>query len=529
MTAMRGGSCTADVTDWDTRTVIVRTAQGRVRGLARPGDQVFRAIPYTTAPVGPGRFARPEPHVGWDGIRDATRPGPRAPGLERTDFGALDLSPVLGTIRESAGDYLSVTVTTPDTTARGLPVLVYLHGGGLTSGTGQADLYDGASYARDGIVLVTVNYRLGAPGWLHLPDAPDNRGLLDVLAALGWVAQNIHAFGGDPGRVTVAGQSAGAMIVACLLAAPAAEGLFCRAISQSGNGLCAYRPEHAYLVTRSFAGMLAQPPTAEALGRLPDERLVQALALMPGIDHAAHGLLDPTLGNSPLKPVIDGEVLTGQPADVVRATGRSTAESLLIGSNAQEGNLYLVPHSAARPVTEADLAAIAARRSHEPQQLISGYRARHPDADPGDLAGRIITDLFNEGSQALASAHAAVPGARTFGYEFAWRSAAFGGTLGACHCVELPFTFAASNLPALYGERGLLGPGMSTHAPGAGEAIAALAARTHAAWASFVTDADPGWSARSGHDLTTMRIDDTWELIESANSGSSRSVGSPRS
>jgi len=501
------------MTGTSTRTVIARTAQGRVRGLVRRADQAYKAIPYAAAPLGPGRFARPAPPAGWDGIRDATRPGPVAPSLERTGFGALDLSPVLGSIRESGGEYLTVNVTTPDTTARGLPVLVFVHGGGLISGTGHAELYDGASFARDGVVLVTLNYRIGAAGWLHLPDAPDNRGLLDVLAALRWVAENIHAFGGDPGRVTVAGQSAGAMIVACLLAAPAAsEGLFRRAISQSGNGLCAYSPDHAGLVTKAFCAALALPPTATALGDLPEHRLTEALASMPRIDHAAHGLLDPTLGNSPLKPVTDGELLAGQPAAVLRDTGRSPATELLIGSNAQEGNLYLVPQSAARPVTEDDLAAIAGRRSYEPDQLISSYRARHPDADRTELSCRIITDLFNEGSEALASAHAAVPGTRTFAYEFAWRSAAFSGTLGACHCIELPFTFATSTLPALYGDSGLLGPNEPAQPPRADEAIPALTARTHAAWVSFITDADPGWSPRSEHDQATMRIADKWEL-----------------
>ena len=291
------------------------------------------------------------------------------------------------------------------------------------------------------------------------------------------------------------------MIVACLLAAPAAaEGLFRRAISQSGNGLCAYSPDHAGLVTKAFCAALALPPTAAALGDLPGRRLTQALASMPRIDHAAHGLLDPALGNSPLKPVTDGELLAGQPAAVLRDTGRSPATELLIGSNTQEGNLYLVPQSAARPVTEDDLAAIAARRSHEPERLISSYH-RHPDADRRELGCRIITDLFNEGSEALARAHTAVPGTRTFAYEFAWRSAAFGGDLGACHCIELPFTFATSTLPALYGERGLLGPSKPAQPPRTGEAIAALTARTHAAWVSFVTDADPGCA----DDLSTTR------------------------
>lgn len=488
-----------------TRTTLARTAQGRVRGLVRDNDQVYRAIPYAAAPVGPGRFAAPGRPAAWDGVRDATGPGPVAPSLERSGFGALDLSPILGRSPRSGGEYLTVTVTTPDTAGGGLPVLVFVHGGGLISGTGQAGLYDAAAFARDGVVVVTLNYRLGAPGWLHLPDAPANRGLLDVLAALRWVAQNIHAFGGDPGRVTVAGQSAGAMIVACLLAAPASAGLFRRAISQSGSGLCAHPCDQAALVATALCAGLGLPPTAAALAGLADHRLTEAVASMPPIDYAAHGILDPALGNSPLKPVIDGELLAAQPAAVVGETRRSPATELLIGSNTHEANLYLIPRGADRPVTENELTAIAARRSHEPRQLIDRYRGRHPGASPTELACRIITDRFTEGSEALAAAHAAVPGARTFAYEFAWPSPAFGGALGACHCIELPFVFAAAGLPALYGEHGLLGPGED-------EAIAALAARTHASWVSFITRGDPGWSPRTPDTGTTMRIADQWQL-----------------
>jgi para-nitrobenzyl esterase len=412
-----------------------------------------------------------------------------APSPKRGGFGALDLSPILGRDHASGGEYLTVTVTTPDTATRGLPVLVFVHGGGLISGTGQADLYDAAAFARDGIVVVTLNYRLGAPGWLHLPDAPDNRGLLDVLAALRWVAQNIHSFGGDPGRVTVAGQSAGAMLVACLLALPATatDGLFHRAISQSGNGLCAFTTDQAALITTALCAHLGLPRRTSALADIPDQHLIQALAAMPPIDHAAHGILDPSLGNSPFKAVIDGDLLAGQPADVIRATRRSPAAELLIGSNTDEANLYLIPRGADKPIAEHELHAIAARRSHQPHRLIARYRNGQPDASPTELANRIITDLFNAGSEALASAHTAVPGSRTFAYEFAWPSPAYGRTLGACHCLELPFVFETTDQPALYTEHGLLGPERT-------EAITALASRTHAAWVSFITHGDPGWS-----------------------------------
>ncbi|MCL6298870.1 carboxylesterase/lipase family protein [Streptomyces kronopolitis] len=494
---------------------VVCTTGGRVRGLHRDGAHVFHAIPYAAPPVGAARFAAPGPAPGWHGVRDATRPGPTAPAPVRSGFGGLDLGPVTGPPPIPGDAYLTVTVTTPDPGAGGLPVLVFVHGGGFLSGTGQAALYDGGSFARDGVVLVTLNYRLGIPGWLTLPGAPENRGLLDVLAALRWVADNAAAFGGDPQRVTVAGQSAGAMIVAALLAAPPAAGLFRRAISQSGNGLCAIPAGHGLSVTRQVAAALGLPPRAEAFHGVDDTRLADALGNLPPVDPARSGHLDPSLGNSPFKPVIDGVLLERQPALALRTAARNgtepmTAHELLIGTNADEAALYTVPGGAIEPMTTRELAAVAARRSARPEALLAHYGTRLPDAGPGERATRLMTDVYRVGNHALADAHSTLPGTRTFAYEFAWRSPAFDGRLGACHCVELPFVFDRTDLPALHGARGLLGPGLPD-----GD-VKDLAARTHAAWVAFATHGDPGWRPYDTDRRATMRIDHTWQLHHAA-------------
>lgn len=488
---------------------VVRTTGGRVRGLHRDGTHVFHAIPYAAAPVGAARFAAPGPAPAWHGVRDATRPGPTAPAPVRRGFGGLDLEPVTGPPPIPGDAYLTVTVSTPDPGAGGLPVLVFVHGGGFLSGTGQAALYDGGTFARDGVVLVTLNYRLGIPGWLSLPGAPENRGLLDVIAALRWVADNATAFGGDPRRVTVAGQSAGAMIVAALLAAPPAAGLFRRAISQSGNGLCAVPAEHGLTVTRRVCAALGLPPRAEAFHAVDDTRLAAALHGLPPAGPADSGHLDPSLGNSPFKPVIDGVLLERRPASALRAAARNgaepkTAHELLIGTNADEAALYTVPGGAIDAMTGHALAAVAARRSARPAALLAHYRARLPDAGPGERATRLMTDVYLDGNHALADAHSTLPGTRTFAYEFAWRSPAFDGRLGACHCVELPFVFDRTDLPTLHGVRALLGPGLP------GGDVTALAARTHAAWVAFATHGDPGWQPYDTDRRATMRIDHTW-------------------
>lgn len=467
---------------------VVSTASGRVRGTARNGVHTFRAIPYAAPMSGAARFQAPAPAPSWDGVRDATRPGPTAPAARR-DFGGVDLRPVLGSGWVPGADYLSVTVSTPDPATSGLPVLVFFHGGGFTAGTGQAELYDGDTFARDGVVLVTVQYRLGVAGWLRLPDAPANRGLLDALAALRWVAGNIAAFGGDPGDVTVAGQSAGAMLVDALLVAPGAAGLFRRAISQSGSGECAFPVEKADLITRATADALGVAPTAAALSELDDEQLVTAPAAMPAT--AIAGFRDTSLGNSPYKPVLDEETLPAQPA-----SGPTAPVSLLIGTNADEANLYTAN------LDEAGLHAAAARRFPDPTEAIARARAHRPGASPAELAAHVMTEAYTVSNRLLADAHSRA-GNPIHVYEFAWPPPGPDHPLGACHCVELPFVFDHAALPNLYGQSGLLGRERPDPE---------LAARTHAAWVAYVTNGDPGWPAYRPDAPAIMRIAQDWSL-----------------
>lgn len=469
-----------------TGDAVVRTAGGLVRGRRDREGFVFAGIPYAPNPEGAARFAAPGPAPTWQGVRDATTASATAPFLSRA-LGRIDLSPVLGEGWQRSGDdYLTVTVSTPGPSARGLPVLVFLHGGGFTAGSGHAALYAGDTFSRDGVVLVTVNYRLGIAGWLDLPDAPPNRGLRDVIAALRWVAGNIARFGGDPGAVTVAGQSAGAMIVSTLFATPSARGLFRRAISQSGSGEPGYVPDQAALVTAAVSTALGSPATAAALSALSDEALLALTTRLPPIDQAAHGFVDRSLANSPFKPVIDGDLVTMQPVDAVR-TGAGDDVDLLLGTNTDEANLYSVPLG--EPGDDATMLAAARRRFAEPETTIEYYRDTYPTETPAQLTARLITEAFRQANLGLLDARAARAGVRTFGYEFRWRSSAFDDRLGACHCVELPFVFDRLDLPALRTEHGLLGPAT---------APAELAARTHAAWVGFVRDGDPGWPLYRG-------------------------------
>ncbi|WP_134664768.1 MULTISPECIES: carboxylesterase/lipase family protein [unclassified Amycolatopsis] len=419
---------------------VVETAAGAVRGLRDAAGELYRSIPYAAAPIGPSRFASTEPHPGWSGVRDGTQPSPTAPQPTR-DFGRLDMTPYFGPGWVPGEEYLTVDVRTPAADAGSRPVMVFVHGGGFVTGSTRAALYDGSAFARDGIVLVTVNYRLGIPGFLALEGAPDNRGLLDVIAALRWVRDSIAAFGGDPGNVTVFGQSAGATLTCALLAAPEAVGLFRRAIVQSGSGTGAFTPEQAQRVTTAAAAALGVEPTAAAFGEISDERFLEILPALAGLNLRTATAADPLAGLSPFSLV-----LPVQPADSVVGD-----VDLLIGTNTEEGRLYLVPQG-------------------------------KPDAT-ADQLGEL---LFGAGTARMAQAHGETStGGRTYVYSFGYRSTALDGRLGAAHTVELPFVFDLANEPWLHGDTGLLGPSAVP---------AGLAAEVHAAWVAFARTGEPGWA-----------------------------------
>jgi para-nitrobenzyl esterase len=367
--------------------------------------------------------------------------------------------------------------------------MVFVHGGGFVAGSTRSPLYDGTAFARAGVVLVTVNYRLNVAGFLHLPDTPDNRGLLDVLAALRWVNRNITAFGGDPANVTVFGQSAGATLLAALLADPRADGLVRRAILQSGSGTGAFSRNQAKVVTRQLTQQLGVPGTAAALAAVPDADLVAACSALGGLDLAIDGTSDPMLGLSPFSVVADE-----QPAAVL-ARGRAGDIDLLLGNNSDEGNLYLVPVGKFTTTTWEDVHNTAAMMSPDPDSTVTSYRRARPDASAGEIRAALLGEgLFGEGTRALARAH---PGHNTYLYEFTWQSS----ELGATHVMELPFVFGRTDLAELSGPGKIFGTAVPPPA---------LAARMHATWVRFAATGDPGWPPY-GRNGTRMRIGDTWE------------------
>lgn len=457
----------------------VRIACGKVRGRVEHGISVFRGIPFAQPPVGDARFAAPRPPAKWSGVREAIAFGPPVP--QEAGFAALTgLAEV-----PDGDDWLTVNVWTPqpDPAAR-RPVLVWIYGGGFKLGYSGSPAYDAHRIAHDGdLLVVTLNYRIGVEGFVHIDGAPDNRGLLDQIAALRWVQENIAAFGGDPDQVTVCGESAGAMSVATLLAMPSAAGLFQRAIMQSMPGRC-FTPELAVDIAATIAQAAGRKPTIADLSDV-DPRTLPEAGTAVGAEMrryadtwgaAAHLI-------APFAPVIDGDTLPKTPWQAV-ADGATRDIELLIGHNRDECRLFLGLSGQLDQIDQARASSelLLYGPGSDAEQA---YRAAYPDASAARLCEIVQSDnQFRMPALHLAEAQATA-GGRAYMYELTWSSPNNGGALGACHGLESPLLFGT------YGAH--LGPLLLGAEPPA--AAYRLSTLMRGEWAAFVATGDPGWPA----------------------------------
>jgi para-nitrobenzyl esterase len=314
---------------------VVRTSAGTLRGNVTDGVCTFLGVPYAAPPFGPNRLRPPQPVDAWRGVRDATSFGPEPPQVYPP--GTAGFPPV------TEGECLNLNIWTPDPGAAGLPVMVWIQGGMFEVGS-QAS-YNGRAFARDGVICVVVNWRVGADGFLFMGDGDANLGLLDQVSALEWVRDNIAAFGGDPANVTIFGESAGAMSVATLLSMPRAEGLFRRAIAQSGAAHQVIPAATAQRIGRDLAARLGVPPTREAMAAVPVDQLLTAQTRLKA-DLMAHP--DPgrwsrevVASTLPWQPVIDGAVLPGPPIERI-VDGAGAGVDVIVGTNTDDWRLFLV-------------------------------------------------------------------------------------------------------------------------------------------------------------------------------------------
>jgi para-nitrobenzyl esterase len=461
----------------------VKTSHGVVRGQVEGGTAAFRGIPYAAPPVGAARVAAPRPPAAWDGVRDALAYSATAP--QRAQDFTLIPEPVI-----AGDDCLSVNVFTPDPGAAGLPVLVWMHGGGFVTGCSASPWYVGHRFCRDGVVVVSFNYRLGIEGFLAVDGAPVNRGLLDALAALEWVQENVEAFGGDPGNVTMGGQSAGAIGTAALLAVPRAARLFRRVALLSGAGQGLTSVEGAEAQRAFVAEHLGGEATASTLAALDGEAIRVAQDALVAAQERGAGL--PTL----LGPVVDGELLVERPIDAVRA-GRTDGIDALVGVCAQEVDAQVMFRQG---YDQAKADRGLERVGLSPEQ-VDAYRTVHAGAPPWRLGGQTLTDvMFRAPAARFAEARAAI-GHPVVAYEYRWESPQL--ALGAAHCLDLPYAFDvldAEHVSVVLGDA----PPQS------------IADELHPALVGFITSGASPWSRYDADARSVMTLNDTNAVVEDA-------------
>ena len=489
----------------------VNISTGALRGSIENGLHIFKGVPYAAPIDGTNRFRAPQPRESWSGVRDATQIGlisRQAP-----------MPPPFGSPLPDAGaDCLNLNVWSPDVNAS-LPVFVWIHGGAFYGGSGVEAVYDGGSFARNGVVCVTINYRLGAQGFLHLADhfpefaESGNAGILDQIAALKWVQQNIAAFGGDPSRVTIGGESAGGMSVSSLMAAPQAKGLFTQAIPQSGAGHNGISAKTATVIASEVLRRLdVKSGDSAALAEVSDERLFEVqlevleLAMMPNSELFQ--------GEAPsimaFQPTYGTAVLPVQPIEAIE-NGSAVGIKVLTGATMQEFLVFAV--AMAGMVSEDMLAAQLTATfgsAEKGQAALELYRAHRPSALPFQITAAVETDrMFIVPARRLADAQLK-HSPDVWMYRFDWASLLYDGAFGACHALELVFVF--NNLH----------DSAATYMCG-DNAPQSVAEAMHQAWVTFVKTGTPqhagipSWPRHNTDDRPTMQFNTTSTLGHNLN------------
>ena len=478
------GAAHADAARGGTSSSAAQTKAGRIRGLYNGKAHVFKGVPYAASTAGANRFMAPQSLTPWTDVRDATRLGNQSPQLQANVMPAEMISLDNSAFGE---DCLSLNVWTAglrDGAKR--PVMVWFHGGGFSAGSGGDVRYDGTNLAsKHGVVLVTVNERLNAFGFLYLGDLggeryadSGNAGLLDLVAALKWVHDNIHEFGGDPGNVTIFGQSGGGSKVTTLMATPAARGLFHRAIAESGLEIDSIPTKAATDMARQVMDRLGlKPNQVDELQKLPVDAI---LAAMGGIEYDSHAGSFLRFG-----PVIDQRTLTGNPWDPA-APKVSAHVPLILGSNLTE--ICFQPSTPKDPMDDRQLHEVVQRSlgfgahlsPQQADQLIALYRKGYPNQTNVMLYHIMGADNWMTANvHMVAERKTALRAAPAFAYHFEWLTPVDCGRLGAPHTLEIPFVFDNLDVPTV------------DIVTGSGQDRYPLADKMSRAWAAFAHTGNP--------------------------------------
>lgn len=480
--------------------VIAQTRAGRLEGRTLGGVVVFKGVPYAAPPVGSLRWMPPEPVAPWAGVRPAFEFGPVAPQARQPGGMGMNVAEA----QDEACLYLNIWTPGVDESRR--PVLVWIHGGVFNLGSGSLPSYDGRLLAaRGNVVVVTINYRLGMLGFLNLKEvtggripATGNEGLLDQMAALAWVRDNIVAFGGDPGNVTLFGESAGGMSIGCMLAMPKARGLFDKAILESGVGNTAVSLEAAVQVSSTFLKLAdIRPDDVDALKVMPAEKLVAAdlelRAAMAGPGQPPrHGVT---------APVIDSAILPDLPLKAIRQ-GSAAAIPLIVGTNLDEWRFFGAMNPRFPNIEEEEIGRFLQPffPAEYAPALVAAYRTarvrRGQGVTPMELVSAILSDaMFRMRALQVVEAQERL-GSPVYSYLFTWKTTAMKGLLGACHLAEIGFVFGTH-------DAGFAGAGFEADA---------LSRHMQDSWVAFARTGDPsnagvGPWPRYGKGRATMIFD----------------------
>jgi para-nitrobenzyl esterase len=480
---------------------IVATRSGKVEGFERDGVHVFRGIPYAAPPVGARRWQPPQREEAWAGTREARSFSAQS---AQTEFA---LAKMMGEKQPPySEDSLYLNVWTPACDDARRPVMVWIHGGAFMWGAGDTPWYDGTKFAVNGdVVVVTINYRLGPFGFLHLADlfegsfaGSGNAGILDQIAALEWVRDCIAAFGGDPDRVTVFGESAGAASVGTLLGTPGARGLFRGAIPQSGAASWVSTREGATAVAdRIVNGLGIRAGDTDALLAASTDAVLRA---MPAFREDGVGVL-------PFQPVVDGTVLDESPLAAI-AAGNAAGVRVLTGTNLTEMTLFTIADPDMGTLDDAGiLRRLRGVFGAQADAVLDDYRARRPDVSPQELWLTLSTDgIFR--IPAIRLLEAQLAHASVWSYLFTFESPVFGGVLRSTHALEIPFVFDT------------LDRGGADLLTGTGPERQGIADAMHRAWIAFAHRGDPShpglpeWPNYELDRRATMRFDAECELLD---------------
>lgn len=492
-----------------TTSVIAETTRGKIRGITDRGVNIFKGIPYARSPEGARRWRPPVAPDPWPGVRDTLAFGYRALQAEHSAGMTRQVYELFGGHETLPMDEncLFLNLWTPALNDSGKrPVMFWCHGGAFISGAGSTPWSEGSNLARDhDVVVVTINHRLGAFGYLHLEDlcgeefaASGLAGMFDIIAALRWVRENIAAFGGDPDNVTIFGESGGGAKVSVLMAMPAAQGLFHRAIIQSGPAVqMASRDEAGASAMQLLDELGLTPARAGELRRIPAARILNAQAAVLGRIGQMSFTKRRRVG---FNPVVDGNHLPAGPFEPV-APRISASVPLMIGTNTDEMLLFF----AGQPWFEKlDEAAMRERVrmfvDQRPDEIAAAYRRARPRDSARELFSAIASDAgMRIPSLVIAERKVALGAAPVFVYLFTWETAALGGSLKSPHTLEIPFVFDNVGNSALAG-----------NAP----ARFALADKMSRTWVAFARSGNPNhdripeWPAYSIERRPTMIFDD---------------------